>query len=110
MTIVLTVLLALALGFVVKERAVALLTYLALFGIVFTYQTLSVLLSWMADRPPVAFGPSPQGGFPVTYDSGEAWGYGFVNLVVLAVGAGLVLLGHRLARRRAGKKVAVTVG
>jgi hypothetical protein len=48
-----------------------------------------------------AFGPYPKADKP------EVWSYGVVNLVIFAVGIGLVLLGHRVAARRHRTGVAV---
>ncbi|WP_298513854.1 hypothetical protein [uncultured Nocardioides sp.] len=108
MNIVFTVLFAFAIGYFVKDRGLAVVTYLALDAIVFAYQSLSVLLSWMADEPPVAFGPSPE-AFPVEYSSSELWGYGLVNLVTITVGVGLVVLGTRIPARRTAQRTAVAV-
>jgi hypothetical protein len=110
MNLVFTVLFAFAIGYFVKQRGLAVVTYLALAAIVFSYQSVGVLLSWMADEPPVAFGPSPQGSFPVEYSSSETWGYAALNAVIIAVGVGLVVLGDHLAARRAAKRDTVSVG
>jgi hypothetical protein len=108
MNIIFTVLFAFAIGYFVKDRGLAVVTYLALDAIVFAYQSVGVLLDWMAAKPPVAFGPSPK-AFPVEYSSSELWGYGLVNLVIIAVGVGLVVLGTRLSARRAAHRTAVAV-
>lgn len=110
MNVIFTVLFAFAIGYFVKERGLAVVAYLALDAIVFAYQSLSVLLNWMADEPPVAFGPSPSGSFPIEYSASETWGYGLVNLVVVAVGVGLVAAGSKVRTRRAAKQAAVAVG
>ncbi len=57
MNIIFTVLFALPIGYFLKNRGIAIVTYLALDAIVFSYQSIGVLLDWMADNPPVAFGP-----------------------------------------------------
>ncbi|CCH71327.1 conserved hypothetical protein [Phycicoccus elongatus Lp2] len=108
MNVIFTVLFALPIGYFLKNRGIAIVTYLALDAIVFSYQSVGVLLDWMADNPPVAFGPSPT-SFPVEYSNSELWGYGLVNLVIIAVGSGLVVLGARLSARRAAKRTAVAV-
>jgi len=41
-----------------------------------------------------AFGPYPD------FDSGQLWGYGMINLMIYAVGLGLVTLGSRIRTRR----------
>ncbi len=108
MNIIFTVLFAFAIGYLIKDRVLAVVAYLAVGAIVFAYQTLSVLLSWMADEPPVAFGPSPT-GFPVEYSGSELAGYGVVNLVVIVVGVGLVIAGTKVRARRAAKQDVVSV-
>ncbi len=107
MNIVFTVVFAFAIGFFVQQRGLAIVTYLALDAMVVAYQGVSVLLNWMADEPPVAFGPSPSGAFPIEYSTSETWGYGVINLAITTVGVGLVVLGTRVrARRAAGREVA----
>ncbi|MFZ2504580.1 MAG: hypothetical protein WAW88_18120, partial [Nocardioides sp.] len=92
MNLVFTILFAFAIGFFIQQRSLAIIAYLALDAIVFAYQSVAVLLAWMADEPPVAFGPSPT-GFPVEYSQSDTWGYGVVNLLIIAAGVGLVFLG-----------------
>lgn len=108
MNVIFTVLFAFALGYAVRQRGLAVVAYLALDAVVLSFQTVSVLLSWMADQPPVAFGPSPRGGFPIAYSGSELLWYGLVNVVTIAVGVGLVVLGGRVARRRTARRDAVS--
>ncbi|QLQ11538.1 MAG: hypothetical protein HZY75_15630 [Nocardioidaceae bacterium] len=108
MNIIFTVLFAFPIGFFIKKRDLAILTYLALDAILFTYQSVGVLLDWLSDNRPVAFGPAPT-GFPISYSNSEYLGYGVINLVVIAVGIGLTVLGNYVAKRRAAKRTAVTV-
>lgn len=108
MNLIFTVLFAFAIGYFVKNRGLAIVTYLALDAIVFSYQSVGVLLDWMADNPPVAFGPSPK-AFPVEYSTSELLGYGLVNLVIIAAGVGLVALGSRIHARRAAHRTSVAV-
>lgn len=109
MNIVFTILFALPIGFFIKQRGLAIVTYLALDAILFSFQSVGVLLSWMANEPPVAFGASPEGPFPVTYSASEFIGYGVVNLIIISVGVGLVVLGTVLAKRRSADRDSVTV-
>jgi hypothetical protein len=112
MNIIFTVLVAVPIGFFVRGRGRAILTFLALDAILFTFQTLSVLLDWLGPTQGfdgTAFGPKPT-AFPATYSNDALAGYGLVNLVVLVVGVGLVVLGSYLARRRAVRRTAVAVG
>lgn len=55
-----------------------------------------------------AHGPKPA-AFPIESSFGELVSYGVVNLVVFAVGVGLVLLGSRVAARRTAGRDAVAV-
>lgn len=111
MTIVFTVLFAFAIGFFVKQRGLAIVTYLALDALLFTYQTLNVLLEWLGPkqgREGTAFGPKPT-GLPLKFSNSELAGYGVVNLVATAVGAALVVLGTHVARRRLARRTSIEV-
>lgn len=114
MNIVFTILVALPIGLFVRTRPTALLAYLIADLFVFTFQTLDVLLNWMAGNSGIggaqAFGPSPD-AIPLTYSQSDVIAYGIVNLVIVLAGMGLVLLGHKIrARRTAAAKNVVTVG
>lgn len=103
MNLVYTVLAAFPLGYLVTRRQTALLAYLLVGSYLFTFQAISVMLSWLADDRPVAFGPSPT-SLPVTYSESEVWGYAAVNVAITSVGVGLVLLGHRTGSRRRARQ------
>lgn len=100
MILVYTVLFALPIGLLIHRRATAILTYLAVGAWIFTFQTASLVLSWLAHEGRSAFGPFPS-AFPAVHDSSELYGYAAVNLVMVTVGVGLVALGARLRARRA---------
>ena len=102
MILVYTVLFALPIGLLIHRRSTAILTYLAVGAWVFTFQTTSVLLGWLAHEGRSAFGPFPS-AFPAVHDSVELFGYAAVNLVLTTVGVGLVVLGGWLHDRRARK-------
>ena len=108
MNIIYTILAALPIGFFVKKRGIAIVTYLLLGSILFAFQSVSVVLDWLSDNRPVAFGASPT-GFPITYSHSQFWGYGLVNLLVFVVGIGLTLVGTYVAQRRAANRNAVFV-
>ncbi len=98
MNVLFTVLCAFAIGFFVKQRGLAIVTYLALEAIVFAYQTLNVLHdSWL----------DADGRVKLT--NGDLLGYGGVNAIVILVGVGLVVLGTVVAARRAAKRNSVSV-
>lgn len=108
MNIVYALLVAFPLGYVVPRLSVALLGYLLAGSWLFTYQSVGVLLDWLSDSRPVAFGPSPT-QFPISYSTSEYVGYGVVNLVATLVGIGLLVLGHRVATRRRTRRAAAVV-
>jgi predicted Na+-dependent transporter len=93
MELILMVLAPFPIGFFVRNRLAAFVTYIALHGIVFTFQTLNLILEW-AGGSQEAFGPYPKSS------SGNVFSYGAVNLVIFGVGLALVYLGSRLAARR----------
>lgn len=109
MILVYTVLFALPIGLLIHRRATAILTYLAVGAWIFTFQTTSLVLSWLAHEGRSAFGPFPS-AFPAVHDSVELYGYAAVNLVIATAGVGLVLLGGRLHDRRARKVAAAARG
>ena len=109
MNLVYTVLLAFPLGFFVHSRGIAVLSYLLAGSYVFSYQNTTVLLDWLGHSSPSAFGPFPD-GFPANSSTSETIGYAVVNLIITLAGIGLVVLGHRIARRRTAKQTAITVG
>ena len=111
MNIIFTVLFAFPVGYLVKTRGLAVVGFLAADAILFTFQTLGVLLDWLGPTQGMsgtAFGPKPT-GFPTKYSNSELIGYGLVNLVIIAVGVGLVVLGSRIAGRRTARRMAAAV-
>ena len=89
MIAVVTVLLALPAGYLMRSRLAAMTTYTVAYLWAFAFQTLYLLLD--------SFG----GGSHPAFEAGEfPWQYGVVTLGILGVGFGLVEAGHRLARRR----------
>lgn len=111
MNIIFTVLFAFPIGFLVRKRGLAIVGFLAADAILFSFQTLGVLLDWLGPTQGSdgkAFGPKPT-GFPVAYSSSELSAYGLVNLVVICVGVGLVIFGTRIAARRAARQLTAAV-
>lgn len=113
MNVVFTLVASLGLGFFVRQRGTAVLTYLIADSFLFTFQTLEVLLNWMSGNEGAggakAFGPFPT-ALPLTYQDSEVLAYGVVNLVIIAVGIGLTIGANRLATKRAATKTGVSVG
>ncbi|MFC5994612.1 hypothetical protein ACFQE5_10370 [Pseudonocardia hispaniensis] len=80
-------------GFFVKNRMAAYLSYITVHGFAFTYQSTYLVLFWIGGES-TAFGTYPNP------DEGEILAYGGVNLAIFLVGLGLVALGQWLAARR----------
>lgn len=112
MNVLVTPIAAVLIGLFVRPRAVGVALYLAVEAVLFTFQTLVVLLAWLAGETGFggtadtgAFGPTPT-GLPLSYVEGEIWAYGLVNLVVILIGVGIVLgIGSLRERRRAGRAI-----
>jgi predicted Na+-dependent transporter len=102
MELIIMVLAPFPIGFLIRNRLAAFVTYIALHGFVFTFQTLNLILEW-AGGSQEAFGPYPKAS------SGSILGYGLVNLVIFAVGLGLVYLGGRVGARRRSRERAVAL-
>jgi hypothetical protein len=99
MNAIFTVLFAFGIGFFVKQRGLAIVSYLALDAILFTMQTVNVLHdSWLDDQG------------RVTFTNGDSLAYCGINIVITAVGVALVLLGTAVAQRRAARQDAIPVG
>lgn len=111
MNIVFTVLAALPIGFLVRKRGLAVVTYLAAEALVFSFQTLDVLLNWMAGRNGLggakAFGPFPT-AIPIDFKESEVYAYGVVNLMITLAGIGLTVLGTVVAGKRAARRAAAS--
>lgn len=112
MNLIFTLVASLGIGFFVRKRSTAVLSYLIADSFLFSFQTLDVLLNWMEGDKGItgsgAFGPFPT-GFPITYAQSEVIAYGVVNLVIVAVGIGLTLGANKLAARRLARKHVVSV-
>ena len=106
MNLVYTLLVALPLGYLVRERRHALAAYLIAGAFLFTFQSIGLVLDYLAHQGRSAFGPFPT-GFPIEYSNGEYWGYGAVNLVITSAGIGLVVLGSRIRTRRVRRRTRV---
>jgi hypothetical protein len=116
MNLLFTLLGALPLGLLVRRRHVAVLTYLLVDSFLFSFQTLTVLLTWMSGNQGIGggsgFGDAPAGTFPISYAHGEVVAYGVVNLLITSAGVGLVLAGVGVRARRSAhaSRRAVPVG
>lgn len=113
MNAVFTLVASLGIGFAVPRRSVAVLVFLVADSFVFTFQSLDVLLNWMAAGDGVngqgAFGAAPK-AFPLAYQESEVLAYGLVNLVIIAIGIGLTIGANALSARHAGKRRTMIAG
>jgi hypothetical protein len=96
--LIVMVLTAFPLGFFVRNRLVAYVAFIAVHAFVFVFQSLNLLIEWIGGDES-AFGPYPDAS------GGDVAAYGVVNLVIYAIGLGLVYLGHRVAGRRRSRAV-----
>jgi hypothetical protein len=86
---IVTILLALPLGYLLRSWLAANLTYAVVYLWAFVFQTLYLLLPSIDGTTGQTFDPR---AFPLSY--------GLVTAAIFAVGFGLVALGHVLRRRR----------
>lgn len=97
MIAILTVVAALPLGLLVRNRMAAYLVYTILFSNVFSFQTANLVMEWANGS---------RSAFDAEASFGRTFGYFVVNALLGAAGYGLVTLGHWLRnRRRAGNEV-----
>lgn len=95
MGIIIMLLIPFPIGYLIRNRMAAYLAFVGLNSFLFTFQSTSMLKEWAG---------GDYSGFvknPATVD----WLYAFVNLVIYAIGLGLVALGSwvRAKRRRAAQ-------
>jgi hypothetical protein len=101
MIAILTVLVALPLGLLIRNRLAAFLAYAVAFGHVYTFQTANLVMEWVNGST---------AAFPANTSNqllDGTLGYFAFTTVVYAVGFGLVALGHWLRNRRRTTRHAV---
>ncbi|MGO1835539.1 putative carbohydrate phosphorylase [Actinomycetales bacterium JB111] len=115
MNLLVTPVVSVLIGLFVRSRLLAAILYLSIAAILFTFQTLTVLLVWLGGEGGFggsaeqgAFGPGPTGGLPLQFDEGELWAYGLVNVGILLVGVALTILVVTLRNRSRAKHADVT--
>jgi hypothetical protein len=94
---------AFPIGWLVRHRLTAFVVYLAGFNFLFTFQSIKLITEW-AGGSKAAFGPFPKA------NSGDAWSYGVVNLIFLAVGLGLLVAGRFAGARLRARRTDPTLG
>lgn len=97
MIALLTVLVALPIGWAVRDRLAGFLAYGLAMAHLYTFQTATLVLEWV-DGSEAAFQGSDLAG---------TWGYLATTTLVYAVGLGLVVLGQRLRSRRDRRRESV---
>jgi hypothetical protein len=114
MNLLVTPVAAVLIGLFVRPRLTGVTLYLGIEAVLFTFQTLVVLLAWLsgqggfgAETGPGAFGPAPT-GLPLTVVEGEVWAYGLVNLVIMLVGIGILVGIATLRERRRARSPRLT--
>lgn len=102
MELLIMILAPLPIGYLIRNKTAAYVSYLALYSFVFTFQSMYLVLEWVGGST-AAFGPTPHA------NDAYIWAYAAVNLGVLAVALGLVALGQHLQARRSRRAQAVSL-
>jgi fatty acid desaturase len=95
--LIVMILVAFPIGFFIKNRLAAYVVYIAVHSYVFTFQSTALIIEW-AGGSDSAFGEFQKSS------TSDTFSYGIVNLVIYAVGLGLVTLGYRLGSRRRARR------
>ncbi|HEY3631774.1 MAG TPA: hypothetical protein VGL21_12775 [Jatrophihabitantaceae bacterium] len=96
MELVVMIVVAFPLGYFVRDRLVAILSYVAIHSFVFSFQNMQLTREWVGGSTE-AFPKNPKS---------TPWDYGVVNVAIYAVGLGLVVLGHWAAAKRQARNSA----
>jgi hypothetical protein len=105
--IILTILVGLPLGVLIRSQTHAVVTYVLVDSYLFTFQTAFLLMQW-ADGDEHAFGA--RGGAWTAERTTMVFSYLVLNGVIVAVGIALVILGHRIRARRTSARDTVAAG
>jgi hypothetical protein len=96
--LIVMIVVAFPLGYFVRDRLVAILSYIAIHSFVFSFQNVQLTREWVGGSK-AAFPRNPKAA---------PWEYGAVNVAIYGVGLGVIVLGHQLAtKRRARNSAAV---
>ncbi|WP_261555672.1 hypothetical protein [Frankia tisae] len=98
MELITMVLAAFPIGFFIRSRLASYLTYIAVHSFVFSFQSMELTREWTG---------GDDSAFPKNPHT-VAWSYGAANLLIYAVGLGLVTLGFWLRNRRRTDRPATT--
>jgi hypothetical protein len=106
MNVIFTILIALPLGYFISRRSTAVITFVLANSFLFTFQTAFLVMKWV-DGDEHAFGD--RGREWSTEQSMQFYSYIVLNALIIAVGVGLVILGHRIRARRTARRDVVAV-
>jgi hypothetical protein len=105
--IIFTILVGFPLGFLIRSRTNAIVTYVLIDSYLFTFQTAFLLMQW-TDGHEHAFGA--RGGDWSAERITMVFSYLVLNGVIVAIGVGLVVLGHKVRSRRTSARDTVAAG
>jgi hypothetical protein len=94
MELITTLLVAFPLGYLLRERAVAYIAFIAIHSFVFSFQCMELTREWVGGN----YSAFPKSSTTVP------WAYLVVNALLYAAGFGLVTLGHRIGQRRRSRE------
>jgi hypothetical protein len=106
MNVVFTILIAFPVGYFISQRSTAVITYVLANSFLFTFQTAFLVMKWV-DGDNHAFGD--RGLDWSTERSVQFYSYIVINGLIIAVGVGLVIFGHKMRARRTAKRGVVAV-
>jgi hypothetical protein len=106
MNVVFTILIAFPLGYFISRRSTAVITFVLANSFLFTFQTAFLIMKWV-DGDEHAFGD--HGLDWSTERSVQFYSYVVINALIIAVGVGLVILGHKIRERRTARRDVVAV-
>lgn len=107
MNVILTILIGFPLGYLIRQRGTAIATYVLVDSYLFTFQTAFLLMQWV-DGDNHAFGS--RGRDWSAERTTQFYSYLVLNGVIVAIGIGLVMLGHRVHARRTTARDTVAAG
>jgi hypothetical protein len=100
MELIATLVLAFPLGYLLRDRVVAYIAYIAIHSFVFSFQCMELTREWVG---------GDYSAFPKSSND-VPWAYLAVNALIYAAGFGLVTLGHRSGDRRRSRDVPARLG
>lgn len=106
MNVVFTILIAFPLGFLIRQRGTAVISFVLANSFLFTFQTAFLVMKWV-DGDEHAFGD--RGRDWSTEQSAQFYSYVVLNGLIIAAGIGLVVLGHKIRAGRNAKRDVVAV-